>query len=386
MNTDVVTNQELIYSPSAIMNLFNNSLVLKETQRLVEMRGIYLPGQGTSYQGMYYDRIKDEASDAALTLIVPALIRNRLSPNKTISFTGYITKRVVANSGRIELQMNLSDLIEQTHNKYSDEEIKALELLQNKAAIGYRDVQAFIKSKVVNGEKTNIALIIGKTAIIDQDIQHQLGEAIAAYNISYLKVSLTSQQEIMDALERANNDQTDIIIIARGGGDNLEIFNKQPIAEYSLRLAPYFVTAIGHKDDVTLLQQVADKSFITPTALGQFLNDIYNETIDELSNSKAKVIETVTKQLEGTYQKEVQMLNDKIKSIEQLKDKSEAEAKRLHEQEITNLNNQLIGLERLHEQQLATVGNRRTNYTMLLVAALIGAALACVIMMMFRYS
>jgi exonuclease VII large subunit len=48
------------------------------------------------------------------------------------------------------------------------------------------------------------------------------------------------------------------------------------------------VTAIGHKDDVSLLQQVADKAFITPTAFGQFLNEIYNHTIEEAAHFQSQ--------------------------------------------------------------------------------------------------
>ncbi len=62
----------------------------------------------------------------------------------------------------------------------------------------------------------------------------------------------------------------DILAIARGGGDNLEIFDKPEIAEVALGLDSYFVTAIGHAQDVPLLEKIADKTFITPTAFAQY--------------------------------------------------------------------------------------------------------------------
>ncbi len=70
----------------------------------------------------------------------------------------------------------------------------------------------------------------------------------------------------------------------------------------------FFVTAIGHKEDISLLQKVADKAFITPTALGQHLRELYNNTIEELQNSKAHLVKQVTVQLETNYKKQIENL------------------------------------------------------------------------------
>ncbi|GEO11558.1 hypothetical protein SAE01_40540 [Segetibacter aerophilus] len=110
-------------------------------------------------------------------------------------------------------------------------------------------------------------------------------------------------------------------MLARGGGDNLEIFDKTVIAKASLRLASFFVTAIGHAKDVPLLQKIADKAFITPTALGQYLKDVYNNTKEQLENSKAKLIDAVKKQLEANYGQQLQNLNEKLLSNEELNKK-----------------------------------------------------------------
>jgi exodeoxyribonuclease VII large subunit len=99
----------------------------------------------------------------------------------------------------------------------------------------------------------------------------------------------------------------------------MEVFNKLSLAEKSKTLHTLFVTAIGHKDDVSLLQQVADKAFIMPTAFGQFLNEIYNHTIEEAASSKAKLVESVKMQLQAGYQKQIDNLNEQLKGVEQLK-------------------------------------------------------------------
>lgn len=78
-------------------------------------------------------------------------------------------------------------------------------------------------------------------------------------------------------------------------------------------------TAIGHKQDVTLLQQVADKAFITPSEFGQFLNDTYNHTLEDIQHSKAKLVEAVTKQLSANYDQQITNLNQQMQEGERLK-------------------------------------------------------------------
>ena len=132
----------------------------------------------------------------------------------------------------------------------------------------------------------------------------------------------------------------------------MEIFNKLPIAEACINLKPYFLTAIGHKEDNTLLQKVADKAFITPSELGQFLNDVFNQTQEELQNSKAKLVEAITIQLKANYEKQLQNLNEKLKAVEELKNKSAEESNRLHDEKVKALYSQIELLTKNHANQL----------------------------------
>ena len=307
------TASQQIYSPSAILNLFNNSINISQSERMIQLRGVFLPGRSSAYNGCFYDTLRDESSDAQLTLITPSLIRNELQPNKTITVKGFITKRVMNSSGSIQVQLMVTDLVEQKQNKYSDDDLAKITLLQTKAASGFKDVQGFIKGKVVKEEPFKIAVIIGKSGIIDNDIKHQLKESIAYYDLEFFRVSLTSETELTNEMARLDGLGFDIIVISRGGGENMEVFNKLAVAEKSIGLRALFVTAIGHKDDVSLLQQVADKAFITPTAFGQFLNETYNHTIEDAEHSRAKLVGSVKAQLSANYQKQIDNLNEKLK-------------------------------------------------------------------------
>jgi hypothetical protein len=325
-------SQDISYTPAALLHLFNSVLAPAATKKIILLKGIYVAGRGVTYAGFFYDTLKDEATEAVLTLVVPALLRNGLVTHKTIEFYGYITKRVVLNGGRIEVHAVMTQLLQQTVNTFSEREVRAVEVLQQKAAIGFGDVDGFLKGRIIKfydgpsgalppREIARIRILIGKNAIIDSDISHALEEAIGFYGISYERINLSAEAEIVQALQRYNDrSKNDLLVLSRGGGENMEVFNSPDLAACCLGLEPLFVTAIGHKEDVSLVQKVADKAFITPTALGQYLHRMYNETVAELQHSKARLVEAITVQLGAQYDKQVRTLEEKVRSLEELND------------------------------------------------------------------
>src|SRR6201999_3525252 len=114
-------------------------------------------GKGSLYSGYYYDTFRDEASDAAITVLVPPLIRNELQPNKTVTVNGFVTRRVINTSGSIQIQLTVTDLVEQVQNKYNDDDLRKIELMQQKAVTGYRDVYSRLKEAIINDEAFKIA-------------------------------------------------------------------------------------------------------------------------------------------------------------------------------------------------------------------------------------
>jgi len=378
------------YSPSAILNLFNNSISISQTKRIVQLKGIYIQGKGNIYSGYFYDTFLDESSDAAITILVPPLIRNELQPNKTVTVNGFVTRRVINTSGSIQIQLTVTDLVEQTQNKYNDEDLRKIELMQRKAVTGYRDVYSWLKEQIISEEPFKIGVIIGKSGIIDNDIKHQLRESIGFYDISFHRINLSSEEEIVSTLDRLSNENYGLIAVSRGGGDNLDIFNRYSIAEKAVNLNSLFITAIGHKDDITLLQKVADKSFITPSELGQFLNDTFNHTVEELENSKAKLIESVKLQLTANYQKEIDNLNEKLKANEELRIQTTKDLDQVYKEKTELLNGQLATEQRLQAERIGILndqinnykgqlsdlgGKSSTNWTIVIIAVILGLIL-----------
>jgi exodeoxyribonuclease VII large subunit len=87
--------------------------------------------------------------------------------------------------------------------------------------------------------------------------------------------------EVIKALEILDSDPSvDVIIVARGGGDflNLLPFSDETLVRAAAALTTPLVSAIGHEADRPLLDEVADLRASTPTdAAKRVVPDVENE-------------------------------------------------------------------------------------------------------------
>jgi len=298
--------------------------------QIYHVKGIYKAGKGVNYNGVYYDTLKDEYSDTTIALILPAALRLKVRDGQLIEATAFFNKRQQPAGARIELTLNVTELISRQEKVVDEKEQRALELIQRKAHAGYKDLEAAIKRELYIQQPVRIAILIGQGAIIDKDIMHQLRDAAPAYHIDFIRIKLSQPTEIMSKLREY--DRGEILILSRGGGENIQLFNNIDIVKVALGLRSIFVTAIGDSDDEPLLQKVADKAFITPSSLGQFLYDTYVNSLEETSNSKARLITDITRQVELNVQHKINDLNTKLAdSATQLQEaRANAENQKMH--------------------------------------------------------
>jgi len=146
---------------------------------------------------------------------------------------------------------------------------KAFEALKKKlAAKGYfdgsrkRPLPVFIQK---------IGLITSESGAAIQDFRKNLGEY--GFKIYLLDVRVEgdyAEGAICSAIKwfNKNKPEIDVLVLIRGGGDleNLKTFNSESVAEAIVLSRLPIITGIGHEQDETIADYVADKSFSTPTA------------------------------------------------------------------------------------------------------------------------
>ena len=86
-----------------------------------------------------------------------------MDDNKTIELNGFVTSKL-DKQGHIVIYLNLIELLAQIVNKFSQEEIKKILLINKKVAAGFKDLDAHIKNSVFNNKRLPIKVIMGNQA------------------------------------------------------------------------------------------------------------------------------------------------------------------------------------------------------------------------------
>lgn len=257
-----------VHTPTTLMALFANAFRLDPEHNLLWVKGVYQDRRRQSYNGYYYDRLRDLQSGQIITLRLPAKIKGGLIPNETYIFKGMLEKDS-RSDGVIEPVFVVAELV--SYVRPITEEVRPDTLIQRKRENGFKPVDERLTQKLRRGIAPRLALICGVTSIVMDDVTTALGKALSQYQIHEQRIDIVSQAPIVTALQELDALAYDAIAIVRGGGPGLEVFDSITVARTALALKTPLITAIGHAQDVTLLEQIADKRLATPTALGTYL-------------------------------------------------------------------------------------------------------------------
>ena len=116
-----------------------------------------------------------------------------------------------------------------------------------------------------------VGLICGRDSAAERDVLRNAARRWPAVQFRVEQVAVQgphASEEIIDALHRLDADRAvDVIIIARGGGsvEDLLPFSDEELVRAVAACVTPVVSAIGHEQDVPLLDLVADVRASTPT-------------------------------------------------------------------------------------------------------------------------
>ena len=143
-----------------------------------------------------------------------------------------------------------------------------------------------------------IAVISSKTAAGYGDFKDQLLKNIHGFrfNIQLFPAIVQgneAEQSVTMALDKIYRHESifDCVVIIRGGGSqsDLNCFNNYHIASHVAQFPLPVITGIGHEQDDTITDIVAHTRLKTPTAVAEFLINIYMERQQEIHEMKDAV-------------------------------------------------------------------------------------------------
>lgn len=167
--------------------------------------------------------------------------------------------------------------------------------------------------------------VIQKVAIISaegsdgkKDLTEQLGKNQYGYVFEYRLYSAAVQGEkaapqIIERLKEVQNSQWDAVLIVRGGGSKIDLdaFNDYTLCAAIARCTIPVLTGIGHENDLSVADMVANTRLKTPSALGSWLVERAHNMDVRLQRAYERIRHLYSNKL-GMAQNQIQL---EIKSL-----------------------------------------------------------------------
>ena len=235
-----------------------------------------------------------------------------LEPGLEVKITGY--PEVRKNKGRFSFQVTRIGLVGEGDLK------KQFEILKEKLKEeGYFDDE---KKKPIPDFPKKIALITSKGSDAEKDFMTHL-EDYGFHVLTYASrvEGEAAIDDIVKGINILNQNHPDLeaIVITRGGGswESLQAFNSQEVVKAAFSSDVPIISGIGHENDLSLLDLVADVRVSTPTDAGKFLSKSWKTARENISKSERN-LSIATKRLilqtERRFADQVSFFERKIES------------------------------------------------------------------------
>jgi len=320
------------FTVDSLTEICRNSITTPFDEKIISLEGFYSSGHNKKYGNIYYDVLHDENKQSKLTLVVPERLRDFLSPKQYYVFDGYLNKSLNStNDGTIRLSFRVTK-IKDRKDEFQFISKDEYSIVQERFNRPIPFLEQLLLEKIKKQEKPFISIITGSNSIVGEDYRNQLVDS-DYYIINEHPINLSNSLEIENKIKQLSKSDSDLLVVMRGGGSGLEVFNNVNLCQASMECKMPFVTAIGHKEDVTLLEKSADKGFGTPTAFGSFLQttvEQFRNQIKERNFLEEKIINLekdlllISKDREERLQKAENSISNEITRGKNEKDKLEA--------------------------------------------------------------
>lgn len=155
------------------------------------------------------------------------------------------------------------------------------------------------KLKVGNYIK-NILLLTSKNGDAIKDFYHCIEHNNMLINDTFKSVAVQGvdcPKDICSILQKSDLSNYDLIVITRGGGSREDLFGfcQPELIEVIHKINTPVLSAIGHRNDTTLIDHVADYVAATPSLAAQFIVNHNKEYLNSIEIRKNLLIDLLKK-------------------------------------------------------------------------------------------
>ena len=306
LNNNLVDAQDILYTPESIISAcLRNLNGIRQMRQCIKVKGTYTSPSQT--QGTAFAQLIGDNMNMPLRLYFSTREGNMqmfslLIPGNEYIFTGIISYFV--NKDTLSLQLtpieakNSADnnkMVSQFGMALSDV-VKAC--IREKKIRGVSYIEEVINECIIQRNKLLALLIRPMSDTAERDMKAQLGNMTEYCKIIPHECDFTKPNDIASLLLKADMTSCDIIILSRGGGENLWIVDNKEVLEALSRIKKPIITGLGLEKDHLIADYLADKVCSVPAMVGVYLRD----TIQRLKKEKEKREEVRLSESEKKYE------------------------------------------------------------------------------------
>lgn len=274
-------------------------------------RNVYVKGEVSdmfiSAYGHLYFNLKDKKSQ------VPCIVYKWFRRNLQFDIEDGMKLLVIANvvvyapHGKYQLDVRSAteDGLGQLYVKYQQlkKKLEKEGLFDDKHK---KDLPHFVK---------RIGVITSKGGSVIHDIVKTVNENWPFCQVFLFPAAVqgeNSKIELVTQIARADNSDMDVLIVARGGGSiqDLWSYNEESVARAIFNAETPIISAIGHEDNTTLADLVADKRASTPTMAASLAIEDKKSILENINHYNSRLITFVSSKIED-YKKQMQFMLSK---------------------------------------------------------------------------
>jgi len=281
--------------------LFDNTITLKN----IALHGEISNFNGANRSGHLYFSLNDETSSIRVVMFKYDSLSLLFEPKNGDEVILYGGVSSYPPNGTYQIIAKKIELFGQGNLLIQKEKLKA-KLFKE----GYFDEK---HKKELPKYPNSIGLITGKNSAAQVDVVTNVSRRFPLAKITIFNSLVqgdSAPKDLINALNKAESANLDIIIIARGGGslEDLSAFDNEELVKEIYKCEIPIISAVGHEINRSFCDYVADKYVSTPTGAAELAVPDQSELLENLKQTKNYID---------------QILNDKINSYSiRLKDLS----------------------------------------------------------------
>lgn len=284
---------------------------LKEDQNL---QGVLVRGEISNFKNHYasghlYFTLRDQESGVKAVMFRSSAQRLKFVPKEGMQVI------VAASASLYEKEGNFQLYVTDMQPEGAGAQAQALEELKKKlTAMGVFDQN--LKQPLPEMPKV-IGVVTSDSGAAVRDVENVLTRR---YPLGIMRIypclvqGISASESIAKAIQVADQDGCDVIIVGRGGGaaEDLSAFNTEAVVMAIYRAHTPIISAVGHETDWSLSDAAADLRAPTPSAAAElavpnmeelmqrvsFYENKLNRVIQERMEQKARLVERLQKKVQ----------------------------------------------------------------------------------------